>query len=526
MRRIAIAVLCALAAAASVAYYVDDGARRDASARFVREYDVEKRRPSWAETIANAPSADVASELAADVALQDTAGTVNLSDLDDETRRLWITAVARFDDELRDARALVLQATRARPGWPYNRALLGQLEFMRARRQMTLAERPELWFVPLQSSIAQSPGEQPFSVFTAGALIEAWPYLGAATRQAATPVFRTAMTDGRFVRTYYLDLVDIVGHDAMYQLLPDHPSSLRAAIEAEASVSDIEAVAGLYPRWERAEWSLRVADLKKIDERAALNDELGLRRECSAWTRQHTITDFDTPAGRRQVARVLSHWPPEHGSWRNDPRGDIVRFFLNGRATDAEPRGMQRAVSVLTDVPDPVAARVALLAGDVYGGESLARSSETAGAFEWTRFYVDLAYHHLAAGRKDEALQSLDAISSAAREECDVLVVRRLIEDAASADDRIPDHYPASFWSRNGVPVCIDRGITTMTVRFDLSSPSVLSVGFDDGRSGTQTVQAGRATVSLPVGTRTGRHVFTVRRVAGGTMTPVDATLR
>ncbi len=522
--RIAAAVFWCGLAVASWLHYWSDRRGREPSDRFVSTYRVVDRRPAHAETIHFAPAADLASEVAADVALQDTTASIDLTTFDPATRQLWIDSVGRYDDELADARQLVLDAVRARPGWPFHRALLGEIEFVRARRSLQLGRSPDTWLVPLESAIASSPGEESFVTFAGSALIEAWPYLRVDLRPRARRLFAAALRNPGFAANSYLDVVDVLGHNSASALLPDLPATLMAAIRAEGEVADVEEVARLFSRWERAEWRERERDLQLVERRAELNDDLGVSRACTDWITRHAPGDFDSPAGRRQVASLLALWPDRPGQWRTDPRAEIILFFLDGRRTEVDGRELARATASLADTPAPIAARAALLGGDLYAAESLVRAADTAGSFEWTRFYVDLAYYHLRAKRTKEARSALDLVSPAAQDECDVALARAAVERGPSP--QVPALYPAEYWSGPRVPVCITRG-AALEVVFDVSPyPSMISYGFDEGRSATVFAAAGRGKITVPVEGRSGRHIFFLRPIAGGEVKPAAALLR
>lgn len=514
-------------------HYRADLRRRVAVDRFVRTYAVAERRPAHEETIHFAPTADLAAEVAADVALQDALGSVNLSDVDPRLRQIWIDSVSRYDDELADARALLLEATRARPGWPYHRALLGEVEFIRARRARALDQSFERWLIPLRSALAGAPGEESFATFTGRAMIEAWPALADHWKREAQSILRTALRDPQFVRTSYLDLIEILGHDPVFALLPSAAPSLKAAIDSESEVADVEAVSELFPRWEEAEWREREADLGEVKKRARMNDAVGLRRACAAWVFRHRIEDFDTGAGRRQLSQLLELWPDEPGSWRTDRRADLILFFLDGRTADVDARALASAAASLTEIPRPVAARAALLAGDSYLADTIVRSSDTARALEWTRYYVELARHHLQEGRIEAAAVAIEQVSPAARNECDVAVARAAVDRAKgklTADGKAAvTVYPVEHWSRGLLPVCVaaDGGAKTLTATFEVKEiPALLSYGFDRGRLGTRLLPPGRSSVTVPMAGRGGRSLFWYSVIAGGEVQPVAAALR
>jgi hypothetical protein len=505
----------ALAVTATL-HYAADARKREPVHDFVSRFNVSERRPAHEETIRYAPAADLAAEVAADVALQDNMGSVNLSELDAATREIWIASVARYREELDAARGLLLDAIRDRPGWPFHRALLGQIEFLRGRGGN--------WLLPLESAMRGSPGEHSFATFAGTALIQAWPALPDAARARGRPIFSRAMRDPHFVRTSYLDVVEVLDHDAAFDLLSDDAASLRAAMNAEAEVADVEAAARLFPRWERAEWREREEDLRDVQTRARLGDALGLRRACAAWVAEHPVTDFDTPRGRKQAATLLELWPDEPGAWGTDPRTALIHFFLDGRMHSADGRALGRAAAWLSHAPRPLAARAALAAGDVYSAEALARTSDTAGSFEWTRFYVELAEHHLRHKSLSAAADVLSRIAPAAADECDVMLVRREVDQNAG-NAVTTETFTRDDWSQGRLPLCVDRQ-RGLAAKFEVGSiPALVSYGWNDGRLGTTLFQPGIATLSVPVDGAAGRRIFFYNLEAGGEVQPLVATL-
>ncbi len=332
---------------------------------------------------------------------------------------------------------------------------------------------------------------------------------------------------------------------------------------------DIEGAALLERRLESAERAARHSDLAKIDERFRLGDSDGLGAACNAWMSSHSILEFDDPAGRQDVARVLERWPQDDpGSWTADPRGAIVRFFLDGRESDAPAKGLERAVSALAGVPDYVQARVLLLSGDEPGAENMAHRSPTAGSFEWTRYVLDLARASLRRGDAAAARRALERLPSGALGECGALIVRRDValavgdRDAASSSDRDltaatglsrpPDPNagsrvvsPSEWLSPGTLSLCIDpvraRG-RVLSVDLNIGSNSeipqssgsqiaqsrnraiekspalaLVSYGWNQGRSGSLLV-SGHATLTVPLDGFEGRRNFWVRATLGSSV--------
>lgn len=543
---IVLATTAVILSVVALLHYREDLSKRAAAERYVKKFHLDVRRPDHVRTIHYAPAADLAAEIAADAALQDATGVIDLEELDAETRQLWIEDVARFGEELDAARALLIAGLRDRPGYAYHRLLLGQVEHARSRQRGELGLRSGKWLGPLTSAMQFAPGDRSMATFTAAALIEAWDSLDDAARRRSRPVLVEAFRDPQFVTASYLDVIAILGHEATFALLPSDPRSLRAAIGSEAAEGDVAAAAKLYPRWERAEWSARVTDLAALRRRDELSDEGGLRTAAHRWAAVHSIYDFDNAAGLRQTLTLLELWPADAGTWDADPRRDFVTFLLDRRSLSGRVAGsavvsgaevdkaLAGVIPRLGGVPRPLAARAALLRGDLFEGEAAARNADTAGAFEWTPFYVELAYQHLKRNDSEDAAQALALVPEAAQDECNVAVARMSVARSTGGvgdvnEALFPRLYAEESWSGLRLPVCIDpfRRDREIAVGLEVAgSPALVGYGFDDGRMATRLLPVGSSQLTMPLEGRSGRHIVTLAVVAGSTVTPRTASLR
>jgi hypothetical protein len=526
--RLLIPVINVVLAGASVAHYIHDAEKRTPADSFVRRFHVTERRPEYAETIRFVPAADLAGEVAGEVALQDALGTVSLSDIEPAQRELWVDNLADLDREIETARQLLLQSIRERPGWAYHRSLLGMIEYVRARRRVQLGPVPDRWLRPLELAMRASPNDSMLATFAAEALLESWPHLEPVDVQRVNPIFRAALADASFVSRHCLDLVELFGHDAVWRLLPDAAQPLRAALQAEIDAGDSAAAAELNARWERAEWQSREFDLREIRKCLVRGDADCARSACRTWAQKHPVFRWDTKAGRRQAAAVLDSWPNEPGEWRDDPRTDFVNFFLD-RPADADGKAVMRAASAMTDTPRPIFARAAILAGDIGAAETIARADESRGTFEWTRYGVDRARSALAAGKTREALAALETVSPAAQNECDVVLARAAIARASGNPASLSTASDRLLWSQTSLPLCVDPAQRHTLLLLDLNiarEPALVDYGFDGGRSKTIFLQPGRVRVAVPLEDRIGRHIFSYHPIAGGDVTPIDTVLQ
>lgn len=526
--RVVSAVMCIVFGVIAVAWYLQDRALRRPADAFSDTFHLAQRRPAHAETIRLAPAADLAFEIAGDVAVQDALGSVRVSELDDETRELWLRDIARVEEELEAAQGMLLEGVTRRPGWAYHQSLLGMVDSIR-----TEGREGSRWLEVLNGARSLAPGDLALTRFTGSAVLSSWSFLSENERAAASSIFATALQDPEFVSASFGALIHNLGESEASGLLPESAPALAAAVRVRAATGDARATAPLYARWERAEMLARQADLRAINRMRGVSDLAELRGACVEWVNRHPIHAFDSPEGRSQVAELLALWPGIPGRWTTDPRAELIRYFMNGRMRDVSPEVLQSAASALRGIPAPTAARISLAAGDFYSAESLANSSQASGSLEWTPFFVDLSRYHLREGDVRRAEAVLERVAPAALDECDVAVARVVVSEAAfTAVEMNPGvflrNYPASLWAAAGVPICIEPGSGSrdLLVQFEIADrPALLGAGFDGGRSRTYLLGQGTRQIRLPLNGRSGRHFFSYEVIAGGQVAPLSARL-
>jgi len=536
----ALAVVAIALAMASIARYESDRREREANEKFLTDFDVAERRPEIASTLPLVPAADLGANVIADIALSDAFGTVHLADVTPEVREKWLRAVERLGVELDAARDVTLDALATRPGWPRNWTTLGELVYASQRRAFGATDA-RLWQEPLRIGIESFPGDDSATTFASTAYLDSWPSLTDAAREQATKGFRRALLDPTFASRSFPLLVAAIGADDAIALMPPVADTLRSAFDSFAHAGDVAHAATIYQRWEAAEWASRAGDLRELEERARLNDVEKQRDVAQSWLARHQPNDFDSPAGRDQVLRVLQLAVNDRvGAWQSDVRGASIRFLLNRRMTPGGTgrRGIEIApggaivatvVASMTGVPEPIRARARLLGGDVEGAQSLFERSDSAGSFEWTPFLLDLAEYRLSQGAADGARTALDALPRAAQNECDVLELRRRLaqlEDASpSATPHPPETLPPTAWSPTGtLSVCIDSPRELVT-NIETTTPAFISWGWNEGRQGVLYLPAGRTVLRVSTGGRSGRQTFFVRSLGGGAVTLGMTTL-
>ncbi len=525
------ALWLALAAVATV-HFRDDRVGRRKAEDFAREWGFDVRKPAYLEQVQLEPSADLASGAMAEAAVADEIGRVRWSELDAREREAWLEALARRDEMLGAAHALALSSVAANPGFPFHAYRAGQLAYLSDRRRGAEALKRDRarWLEPLRLTTRRAPGFDAGWSFLAAATVETWPLLTDAERIEGRQVIRRAFLDPAMARQAFGAVAAELGTADACALVPDLPGSLAAVQRKLAETGDVASAAAIRRRWETAERRSREADLAHLELRARMGDSDGLRAGCRAFVEAHSPFELDGEAGRRQAARLLELWPPDRaGSWRRDGRAALLRYILDGRSEAMSGEAVARAASSLTGVPDAERARLALLAGDRYGWESVLRESKTLGSLEWTTFLAELARTELAGGRHRAAREALERIAPSAHGECEALLVRREIAEAGSdeaeageADRRLselraPDFAfdPSSGASR--FSLCVDpRADAGQVLRLELVAITPALVGWEvnGGRRGS-VVASGPSLLDVPLDGLQGRAVVSLTTLAG-----------
>lgn len=542
MTRHLIAIAALLLVALSIAHYAAGRAGRRDVDRFLDDYAFSLRRPEVVTSARLEISDDFAAYAAADAAVRDAIEPVNLNDVTPTARQAWLDMVPKMDAELAGAQSLILRAAAERPGWPYHRAMLGRIAYVARRRHdgAALAKDARLWIAPLRSAMQDAPGDPSIPQLLASRLLETAPMLPAATVEQLAPVVARALSDRNFVQRALPAATVVYGVDRALAMLPDEPASLQAAFRLAVDAGAVKDAANIRSRWERAESKARAIELAEIERRAKRNDIDALRRLVPAWAARHEPEAFDTPVARRQLVRILKTWPRDtSGVWPDDRRAAIVSFFMKGRAEPAYANAISDSADALGNIPEPMQARLALLGGDAFVAEEIARASATAGAFEWTRFYVELARHHLAKKDLGSARGALGAISPAAQNECDVLLARRDVARAskdiaefAELDPLLDAARPRDArleWSRFGaLSLCIDPwndAGRVLAATIASESPALVTWGWNGAESGTFLAGATPVTLRTPLRNLTGRNALHVETLAGPKVTVLSTTL-
>jgi hypothetical protein len=424
----------------SVTVFRADLRTREPLEQFVRQFQFDVRRPDVAESVALTPSFDVGADLIGDYAVADAIVPVKLRDVTAEARQAWIEMPGTIGEELDSARELMLDSIASRPGWPYHQSILGQIVYTNAARVLSpdIVRRSDLWSRPLQSAARAASADGRLWQTLALGYLQTWPDLSAKHERVGPEAFRRAFEDPIFMREAFGPALDILGTERAVAALPDRAVSLKHAFTTLAKRGQVDYAWTVYKRWESREWSEREADLKTIEFHVQRGDTDIVRGLCEKWASAHSVWDWDSKAGQRQVARLLQAWPAgKVGTWQQDPRGDAIRYFLSDRYLSAPAAGIARAVDSLTNVPLTVHAQTLIVAGDVWRAESLDRTAADESYFARVPYLVQLARHELDHGTPERAAAVVARIPDAAREEC---AVRALREEIARHQTRPAAH--------------------------------------------------------------------------------------
>jgi hypothetical protein len=515
----AAAVCGLLALLAAVHFATERGAWRKMD-RFANDFQFEKRWPDHVKTARLEPSADLGALVLADAAVMEEAGGVKWPELDEAAREAWFASLETREAELKSALDLMLDAAASRPGWhlPYHFA--GKLSYLAERRRGANSplDRDPPWALALQTGARAAPGYDGTPVFLGAAWLETWGRLSPSLRKEAEPVLKRALLDTDFVLEALPALAGAISVGGAAALLPDQPGSLRAARDMIAAWGDAREAKTLNDRWVEAERTSRRSDLAALEKKAAHGDTDGLRGMCPEFARKHPVHELDDAEGRLQAARLLDLWPSDGaGRWLSDPRGPVVRYFLDGREASVSGTALMRAVDGMSGVPDVVRARARLAGGEPATAEEVAGSSASTGAFEWTSYLVARGWSLVKEGQPEKVEGVLKRIPGTARNECDVLLLRREVDRKAGEALADVRRVPPAMTERGSLFPCLDPDQDRdRFLRLDLASaaPVLVTWGWNGGTEGSVVVE-GRQSIRIPLAGWRGRALLSLRPVAG-----------
>jgi hypothetical protein len=430
------------------------------------------------------------------------------------------------------ARDLMLRAIAERPGWPLHRYRLALLDEPRdggrARRTLRLAATGAPGFDRAWSALARAD-------------LDSWAALDPAERARVDEVLRRAAWDERFVASEFWRMSVALGRERSAELLPNSSNAIESAAGSLAGAGDVEGAFLLLTRAERVERREGERDLGELARLARRGDLDGVRAGCAGWFDRYPLSRLDDASGRAQLARLLALWPEDRlGSWSRDRRARIVRFFLEGRTASVPGSVLLQTLGTLSGVPDPVRARVDLLAGDVAGAEALeAARGDTSRSAEWDAYFLDLARRELSSGRLEKAGIALSRLTAGNFDDCDALFLRRDLagrQGDRGESDRLEARLatrravPDDDWSSRGsLSLCIDpqgRPASRLEVAIGPGAPALIVWGWDGGRAGTVFARPEASSFEAPFSGPAGRKTLWASFLAGGTGRSLHLRLR
>jgi hypothetical protein len=531
LKRISSAAICLLLAAASAIQFNEARRVGALATHFEHEFSIDVRWP-WVKATGEEPVGDLAADIAVEAALRDVPENVPSEALDPNLRQAWQRTLSRRHEELQAGRDLILAAIATRPGWAYHKFLLANV-VLAAAGPSADADRirdRQLAAESLRQAARSAPGLDAIWVALGNLYSRGWEDFSAEVRHEALQVWRRAFLDSGFVSREFLAVVAILGRGPAIDLLPDAAIPLQEAARRFSLAGDLEGTVLIATRISEAQRKDRAFRIHRIEETDRLGDTEGLRSACLAWASAHPVGEFDDRVGRAQDARILELWPADTtGSWRVDPRANLVRYFLNRRASEVKIEALARAVASLSGTPDSVRARLKLLGGDRRGAEEIADRTEKPDPLEWAPYFVELARFDLKHGEAADARRDLER-SAEAQGECDLLLARREIARALrdetsvrvvqrELDQNWMAFDPQNAWSAMGtLSVCVDPerlAAQALSMNLTAERPALVDYGADGGRSGSLVVGKS-AILSIPLYGLSGSRTFEIETVLGG----------
>jgi len=524
------AVVALVLSAWALAGFADDRRVLSRAEAFCVRYTLDRRRPLELAAMPLERTSDGATAVAVEAALEDGGGGRPPAEMSPEQQALWLQVSGGIVEELGSARELVFDAVARRPARVRHRFLLAKIAYALDAHSGGKAD-PLVWIQAFRLAASAAPGLDPIQTALGTAYLQNWTRLSAADKAEVGPTWRRAFLDPGFVSKALGPAASLIGPDQALALVPDRAPSLRAASDSLKASGDLERAVGLRRRLDRALRDEREQGLAAIARRLEAGNLEGARTECLDWIGRSSPSEFDDAPGRAQAARLLALWPNDTGGpWRTDPRGVLVRFFLDHREKDVPGEVLVRATDALTAVPDTVRARVRLLAGDVPAAEAIRERSSVPGSYEWVPYLVELGRGKLASGDAGGARAILKGLSASAAEGCDALLLRRDValslgdaEEATAVTRRLAgtlhDVIPAEAWSAGGLmSLCLDQKATgkgQIRIALQTDGPSIVAFGWNGGRQGSVFVPGGSSSLVLPVPEVSGRQTLFVAREAG-----------
>lgn len=496
---------------------------------FARTYWIAERWPDTLAAVAVEPAADLMAAPLLRVTMKDMVGSTPLRSLTPAQRDLWIQSVASLPRQHADATNLALDGLAARPGWALSAVQVADLRLAAEWRDPASVSKVERWLVPMRIASRWAPADRSVSASWAVAALQRWPLLSSEQKSEARKVISLALESHEFVSQALPLAATVLGASDLLELLPDRPETLALAQRVLSPVAPFDLLVRLHERWEVVERARRKEEQREITNLLARDRRARAAARAREWLQKHPVRVFDDAQGRAQArALVPAIADGATGEWASDPRGDLIRYFLDGPQRQVERGTLLDVVEGLQNVPDPVRARLLFSGGD-YGWRKILENTDTAGSVDWTPFFVDMTRRLIQEGKRIEAAEVAGRISRFSQRDCEVLLVRR--ELARLADNRTqmaelerlwPEAFPAEIPIPAGaagkpLTVCLDpeqTGPLALEVSVDSPGPALVWTGWDGGREQTHQIN-GATELSIPLAGLSGRRIFGLGTLVG-----------
>ena len=401
------------------------------------------------------------------------------------------------------------------------------------------------WETPLLASVAGAEDQlEPRRVLVA-AYLEIWRHLSPQKRQDATAMLSDLFADD--LRSYRMLL----------------PSWLRVERDSERALAAIppdsrawNILRRLYA--DRSSWTSFILAHDRLQ--SALEAELGERfveaeRRLRFGDYFHSREMFlrialDAPTERRFAALAadsLEAYPPGlHGlgtvsrlrGWI-DWSLELSEVGLRG----LPPSALAKLVDTLGSELEPeVAAHAAMVAGDAYQAERFSKLVDTFRMASAAPFFIARARDELAAGKEEQAQETLELVQADARRGLAWATVRRNVARAtgdvlaeAAAEEQLAElegpTFGASAWRwRRGRPTLdIVTRLPATGLRLAVADAppdgAVIDVHFDGRSTSIRAVREGDSLLLSPLPVAVGSHLLEVRFLAGGQVVPGQVEL-
>lgn len=458
----------------------------------------------------------------------DASGDASDSEVERRARRLDLAA------------ELAAEAFALRPAAWEAPTLLGMARYLgwRLTGDRRLATESAAWDGPLTRARELAPGIDDPHRFAASAYLELWNALTPAKREEAVGLLGRAFTDRRtFGRLLgvWLDLAE-EPEDAM-AAMPDVPHVWDGFQRELARRGDWAASLKARERWRDALARSFEEQLGEAARRARGGDLENAREIYLSVVATAPLEErFDPVVERALAAAPPGPWQPRMSD-RLRPRLErALALELVGRRR-LPPELVDRLAGLVGDLPEPLEARAALVAGRLADAERLERGTPLARWHEdWQAYWILKARELLKRGHSNEATVALSRVADDWRDHPAYLLARRDVAAAAGdaatvavterrLDALAAEPRPPGAWrrakGRAETELYVGEPVDSVTLGFAgaPASGTAIEILIDGAVVAAKRVRAGRD-LRIPGEIGSGAHLVELRTLAGADPIP------